>query len=309
MDWSFMAAPAASMLGGLFGMSSAKSAAESQRKHQEELMTLQHKFNVDDYWHRYQWAAKDMRLAGLNPILAATNGIGGSINGTGLGQSSAVVPSVPDFGGVLNSAIATRNQRQIALKGLELQERTVANEEYKAQTERLNVENEIAIRQGHLDLAKQAQIFEQDLRSAWQNFAMENESKLTESKVQEAAANIRHMAAQDAYFEKMADVAYRNATVNEITAEIARQNGISHRALEAAQAVCTNSQAQFYEKYGKTQETQAELNRAQTALTNYKRSVAGIETISDVMKGVLSVAIGAKIGMDMVGSDSNRIGF
>ena len=41
----------------------------------------QNKWNVENYQHRYQWAAEDMRKAGLNPILAATNGIGGSISG------------------------------------------------------------------------------------------------------------------------------------------------------------------------------------------------------------------------------------
>lgn len=297
------AAVGGSLVSGLFGMASARDANENAR----ENMELQHAYNVSDYKHRYQWAVGDMRAAGLNPILAATNGIGGNVNGTALAQSH--MSPTPDFSGALNSAVANRNQKAIALKGLELQERTVANEEYKAQTDRMNVENQISNRDAQLELAKAAQKFDQELKSAWQEFAMENESKLTESRVQEAAANVRHMAAQDAYFEKMADVAYRNATVNEITADIARQNGISHRALEAAQAVCTNKQAEYYEKYGKTQESQAELNRAQTALVNYKRSVAGVETISDVMKGVLSVAIGAKIGMDLIPSGSNRIGF
>ena len=38
-------------------------------------------WNVENYKHRYQWSVEDMRNAGLNPILAATNGIGGSISG------------------------------------------------------------------------------------------------------------------------------------------------------------------------------------------------------------------------------------
>ena len=37
------------------------------------------KWNVENYKHRYQWAVEDMRKAGLNPVLAATSGIGGSI--------------------------------------------------------------------------------------------------------------------------------------------------------------------------------------------------------------------------------------
>ena len=58
-------------------------------------------WNVENYKHRYQWAVEDMRKAGLNPILAATNGIGGSI----AGASSASV-GMSDIGSTMNSARA-----------------------------------------------------------------------------------------------------------------------------------------------------------------------------------------------------------
>lgn len=58
-------------------------------------------WNVENYKHRYQWAVEDMRKAGLNPILAATNGIGGSISGA----SSASV-GMSDIGSTMNSARA-----------------------------------------------------------------------------------------------------------------------------------------------------------------------------------------------------------
>lgn len=57
------------------------------------------KWNVENYQHRYQWAADDMRKAGLNPILAATNGIGGSISG-----ASAASVGMSDIGSTMNSA-------------------------------------------------------------------------------------------------------------------------------------------------------------------------------------------------------------
>lgn len=56
-------------------------------------------WNVDNYKHRYQWAVDDMRAAGLNPILAATNGIGGSIAG-----ASAASVGMSDIGSTMNSA-------------------------------------------------------------------------------------------------------------------------------------------------------------------------------------------------------------
>lgn len=58
-------------------------------------------WNVENYKHRYQWAVDDMRAAGLNPILAATNGIGGSISG-----ASAASVGMSDIGSTINSAKA-----------------------------------------------------------------------------------------------------------------------------------------------------------------------------------------------------------
>lgn len=43
--------------------------------------TVANQRNVYNYQHRYQWAMDDMQKAGLNPMLSATQGIGGSING------------------------------------------------------------------------------------------------------------------------------------------------------------------------------------------------------------------------------------
>ena len=58
-------------------------------------------WNVENYKHRYQWAVEDMRKAGLNPILAATNGVGGSISG-----ASAASVGMSDIGSTMNSAKA-----------------------------------------------------------------------------------------------------------------------------------------------------------------------------------------------------------
>lgn len=58
-------------------------------------------WNVENYKHRYQWAVEDMRNAGLNPVLAATNGIGGSISG-----ASASSVGMSDIGSTMNSAKA-----------------------------------------------------------------------------------------------------------------------------------------------------------------------------------------------------------
>lgn len=83
---------AGSVLGGL-------GSSEIQSKYNEEAIRLQNELNVENYQHRYQWAVDDMRAAGLNPILAATNGIGGSISG-----ASAGTIGMSDIGANINSA-------------------------------------------------------------------------------------------------------------------------------------------------------------------------------------------------------------
>lgn len=59
-----------SLMGNLFNQSNAKSATESSREGAREAAA----FNEQQYSQRYQTTAKDMRAAGINPIMAATGG-------------------------------------------------------------------------------------------------------------------------------------------------------------------------------------------------------------------------------------------
>ena len=83
--------------------------SEIQSQYNEEAIRLQNELNVENYKNRYQWAVEDMRSAGLNPILAATNGIGGSISG-----ASAGTIGMSDIGSNMNSAkSASAAERQV----------------------------------------------------------------------------------------------------------------------------------------------------------------------------------------------------
>lgn len=62
--------------------------------------------NVKNYAQRYQLAVQDMKAAGLNPILAATSGIGGNING--VSGFAASVPSIGSEASALSSSALSR---------------------------------------------------------------------------------------------------------------------------------------------------------------------------------------------------------
>lgn len=64
--------------------------------------------NVKNYAQRYQLAVQDMKAAGLNPILAATSGIGGNIHG--VSGFSASVPSIGSESNAFSSGALSRKQ-------------------------------------------------------------------------------------------------------------------------------------------------------------------------------------------------------
>ena len=102
----------ASAVGGIIGGALSNSASR-------HAMQAQIAANRYDYQHRYQWAMQDMQAAGLNPILAATQGIAGTVNG-----ASALGASYNSIGGDLaagagadaasNSAKAQQKHADIA---------------------------------------------------------------------------------------------------------------------------------------------------------------------------------------------------
>lgn len=61
-------------------------------KQQKELMKYQHDLNLDAYGQRHQLEVKDLRSAGLNPILSANSG--GSVAGTGLNSALSLANEI-----------------------------------------------------------------------------------------------------------------------------------------------------------------------------------------------------------------------
>ena len=74
---SFLGSAAGAVAGGISSIISG-ALSNSAARH---AATVANQRNIYNYQHRYQWAMEDMQKAGLNPMLSATQGIGGSING------------------------------------------------------------------------------------------------------------------------------------------------------------------------------------------------------------------------------------
>lgn len=223
MDWSGIGASlVGSIAGGLFG----KSNARDQIAAQKDLMEIQHNYNVEDYQHRYQWAAQDMRNAGLNPILAATQGIGGSINGVSAG-SAAMAPT-PDFAGAFNSAFQTSSQKEIAKMQNE-----IAREELKLREKDINSaieqrDNDIIISRGKFDLEKWTAQQNIRLKEIMQDAQIKNMTERLQ-------ADIEHMARMDANGAVSAAAAMAQANASGLMAQVQERLGISREELNKAQ--------------------------------------------------------------------------
>lgn len=136
----------ASIIGGALSNSADRHAA-----------TVANQRNQYNYQHRYQWSMEDMQKAGLNPMLAATSGIGGSVNGASalasqynLGEGVTAGMSSQAAG---NSAKAANRQAQVAEKMSDEQIKNLAAQtilagssakKYDAETYGISVANKLA---------------------------------------------------------------------------------------------------------------------------------------------------------------------
>lgn len=214
-----------SVASGLFG----KSSASDQFNRNKELMKLQHDYQVQDYQHRYQWAADDMEKAGLNRILAATQGIGGSINGVSLGNV-AMAPT-PDFSGLgqsLTSASQIKSNKEIAkmandvaLGELDLKKLDINSAVQKR-------ENDIKIENSKMDLEKWKAEESIKLQKVMQDAQIQN-------MVDRLKADIEHMERQDMNGAAMAAAAMSQANASGLMAAVQEKLGISKEQLNEAQ--------------------------------------------------------------------------
>lgn len=237
MDWSgIIGNVGGALVGGLFGQSS----ASQQFERQKELMELQHQYQVEDYQHRYRWSVDDMRAAGLNPVLAATNGIGGSINGVSAG-SAAMAPT-PDFAGAMSSAYQTSSQKAIAKMQNE-----VAQGELRLREKDINS----AIAKREADTARENMLadvnkwsIEEQNKRSWTKVSAEIENMKETLRVQEEhfmRSDAAAFASAEAHMVA-ASAAWNSSQVQSRLADIAEKTGYTQQELNKAHEILIKAQ-------------------------------------------------------------------
>ena len=245
---SSLAAPVLSLAGGLFGQSQAQSHADSaaaqQFERQQELMRLQHNFQVEDYKHRYQWSAQDMRAAGLNPILAATQGIGGSIAGVSAGAAAQAQTPTQDFGRlgeVFNSTRSISSQKEIARMQNDLGLGELKLKELDINSAIEKRKNDMIIAQGRLDLDRWTARESMRLKEVMQDAQIKN-------MVERLQADIEHMQRMDANGAVAASAAMAHANAAGLMAAVQDKLGMKREEMMQAQEAYLGLQSENAEE-------------------------------------------------------------
>lgn len=217
-------------LGSLFGAADKFVGGAIDHYYNKKNMDYQAKIQEQQYRQRYQWAIEDMKNAGLNPILAATSGIAGSLSG---------VSSAGSFGGdVSNAAVGVSNSaaaNRAAKTGLEVGKSTIALNASSAAKLAADAD---AIRQG-IDFNRVYFPYEQELKKQ----TVENAKKQGELLSKQADAQ--------EYQNKFVLPALGNLyTLQGVQASSSAALNSQNASLAAANTRMIDQQAQDYAKYG-----------------------------------------------------------
>lgn len=217
-------------LGSIFGAVDKFVGGSIDHHFNKKNMDYQAKIQEEQYKHRYQWATEDMKKAGLNPILAATSGIAGSLSG---------VSSAGSFGGdVSNAAVGVSNSaaaNRAAKTGLEVGKSTIALNASSAAKYAADAD---AIRQG-IEFNRVYFPYEQELKKQTvENAKKQGELLSKQVDAQEYQNNFVLPALGNLY------------TLQGVQANSSAALNNQNAALSAANTRMIDQQAQDYAKYG-----------------------------------------------------------
>lgn len=220
-------------LGSLFGAADKFVGGAIDHYYNRKNMDYQAKIQEHQYRNRYQWATEDMKKAGLNPILAATSGIAGSMPG---------VSSAGSFGGdVANAAVGVSNSaaaNKAAKTGQAVGESTI---KLNASSAAKLAADADAIRQG-IEFNRVYFPYEQELKKQ----TVENAKKQGELLQKQADA-------QDYQYKFVLPAMVNLYTQQGIQASSAAALNSQNSALSAANTRIIAKQAEDFERYGISQ--------------------------------------------------------
>lgn len=250
---SFLGSALAPIIGSAASFFSGSASARQQFANQQALQAQAAAYQRESLQNRHQWEVEDLKKAGLNPILSATNSAGGQIS-VGAGQAAA--PDYSDVGKLLGQIAHSA----LAKKQFDLAEYQAGTDRIKADADMIRARQDEAKTNSAIELFKaqagyfgshgrflvkqaemldknyelhkiytQAQVREIDQRII--NSVMEVKAKVLYLQQSGRAALMSASAAQVS-----AQAAMQNAASQSIIAEVARQNGISQRVLNDALA-------------------------------------------------------------------------
>lgn len=198
--------------------------------------------------NRHQWEVEDLRKAGLNPILSATNSAGGVVSGA-TGNTTG-----PDISGALNkiaNSALMRKQTELAEQDLQAKLDNAKANLKNADAQEVNAQARMI--EAHTDQLRTNSAIE--LNSATTGYygaltnytkqKQENETAMNKMQITEIQQRIfnsvQELAAKVTYLQKTGDAALmsanaaqRNAAAQELMAQVAQANGISLRQLQSA---------------------------------------------------------------------------
>lgn len=237
--------------------------ASMQNSAQAQFQAQNYAYQRESLQNRHQWEVEDLRKAGLNPILSATNSSGGMIN---TGTPSAASVDLPKaLEQISNSALARKDEQ--------LREYNAKTDRIKADADMLRARQDEAKTSSAIELTQaqtgttkeQARYLVKSAEMMDKNYELQkiyNQAQVREidqriiNSVAEVKAKVQYlkdsgraalMSASAA--QVSAQAAMQNAASQAIIAEVARENGISQRQLnDALQGKASAETKEAYER-------------------------------------------------------------
>lgn len=237
--------------------------ASMQNSAQAQFQAQNYAYQKESLQNRHQWEVEDLKKAGLNPILSATNSSGGMIN---TGTPSAASVDLPKaLEQIANSALARKDEQ--------LREYNAQTDRIKADADMLRARQDEAKTSSAIELTQaqtgttkeQARYLVKSAEMMDKNYELQkiyNQAQVREidqriiNSVAEVKAKVQYlkdsgraalMSASAA--QVSAQAAMQNAASQAIIAEVARENGISQRQLnDALQGKASAETKEAYER-------------------------------------------------------------